>query len=93
MGVVVKIKNLIVQSCLWWERYGLRREDAFEWKKNGESKFEQKLLTLASQDDDIRIDVVVVVVVGLLILDKSMQMIFHFDNWFFFLMYFYPLFL
>ena len=49
-------------------------------KKNGESKFEQKLLTLASQDDGITIDVVVVVVVGLLILDKSMQMIFHFDN-------------
>ena len=30
MGVVVKIENLIVQSGLWWERYGLRREDAFD---------------------------------------------------------------
>ena len=96
MGVVVKIENLIVQSCLWWERYGLRREDAFDWKKkkkNGESEFDKKLLTLASQDNDIKTDVVVVVV-DLLILDKSMQMIFHsdnyhFDNWF----YFYPLFL
>ena len=78
-------------SDMAWE------EDAFDWKKkkkkNGESEFDKKLLTLASQDNDIKTDVVVVVV-DLLILDKSMQMIFHsdnyhFDNWF----YFYPLFL
>ena len=50
-------------------------------KKNGESEFDKKLLTLASQDNDIKTDVVVVV--DLLILDKSMQMIFHSDNYHF----------